>query len=78
MFASIGVNQSAEAPINKPTAETLPVACSNGEGWGEQDEVMQIWGTLLLQKQKRMLKATFILSQKPIMPQMSQQGIQVL
>ena len=78
MFACIRVNQPAKAPINKPTAETLPAPSSNGEGLGVQDEIMQTLGTLLLQKQKGMLKATSILSQKPIMPQMSQQGIQVL
>lgn len=44
MFACITVNQPAEAPITKPTAETLPVASSGtqqrpwgGKGMGQDD-----------------------------------------
>lgn len=57
MFACITVNQPAEAPITKPTAETLPVASSGtqrqpwgGRGWDKMTETLS---TLIPQKQGR-------------------------
>lgn len=57
MLACITVNQPAEAPITKPTAETLPVPSSGtqqqpwgGRGWGK---MTQILSTLIPQTQGR-------------------------